>query len=109
MSIILFEKLKNWKDLKPIRCLIEDFFKVAKDAFGLGEFHSYTVESMSRKIYLCLLLTTLIINQGFNTKTKLQKLAEGNVIPEDSKTNNKDNNTYDNKNKKDETTPRETG
>ena len=52
MSTILFEKLKNWKDLKPIRGLIEDFFKVAKDAFGLGEFHSYTVESMSRKIYL---------------------------------------------------------
>ena len=40
MSTILFEKLKNWKDLKPIRGLIEDFFKVAKDAFGLGEFHS---------------------------------------------------------------------
>ena len=42
MSTILFEKLKNWKDLKPIRGLIEDFFKVAKDAFGLGEFHSFT-------------------------------------------------------------------
>ena len=84
------------------------FLQSSQYAFGLGEFHSYTVESMSRKIYLCLLLTTLIINQGFNTKTKLQKLAEGNVIPEDSKTNNKDNNTY-NKNKKDETTPRETG
>ena len=108
MSTILFEKLKNWKDLKPIRGLIEDFFKVAKDAFGLGEFHSYTVESMSRKIYLCLLLTALIINQGFDTKTKLQKLAEGNIILEDSKTNNKDNNTSSNKNKKDESTPQET-
>ena len=109
MSTILFEKLKNWKDLKPIRGLIEDFFKVAKDAFGLGEFHSYTVESMSRKIYLCLLLTALIINQGFDTKTKLQKPAEGNVIPEDSKTNNKDNNVSCDKNKKDESTPQETG
>ena len=108
MSTILFEKLKNWKDLKPIRGLIEDFFKVAKDAFGLGEFQSYTIESMSRKIYLCLLLTALIINQGFDTKTKLQKLAEGNIILEDSKTNNKYNNTSSNKNKKDESTPQET-
>lgn len=108
MSTILFEKLENWKDLKPIRGLIEDFFKVAKDAFGLGEFHSYTIESMSRKIYLCLLLTTLIINQGFDTKTKLQKLAEGNVTPKDSKTKDKDNKKSKNKNKKEKSTPQKT-
>ena len=72
----------------------------------ISQLHSRIHE---QKNLFMLLLTTLIINQGFNTKTKLQKLAEGNVIPEDSKTNNKDNNTYDNKNKKDETTPRETG
>ena len=35
MSTILFEKLKNWKDLKPIHGLIlDDLFKVTKDAFG---------------------------------------------------------------------------
>ena len=56
----------------------------------------------------------LIINythhkSGFWYKTKLQKLAEGNVIPEDSKTNNKDNNVSSDKNKKDDTTPQETG
>ena len=80
IASILYQKLRNWKDLKPIRGIIEDFFKVAKDAFGLGEFHSYTVESMSRKIYLCLLLTTLIVQQGYKTKTQLQRLAEGNVL-----------------------------
>ena len=42
IASILYQKLRNWKDLKPIRGIIEDFFKVAKDAFGLGEFHSYT-------------------------------------------------------------------
>lgn len=76
--------------------IIEDFFKVAKDAFGLGEFHSYTVESMSRKIYLCLLLTALIVQQGYKTKTQLQKLAEGNVVqntPISKKSNKKKNNT----------------
>ena len=92
IASILYEKLRNWKELKPIRGIIEDFFKVAKDAFGLGEFHSYTVESMSRKIYLCLLLTTLIVQQGYKTKTQLQRLAEGNIVqntPVSKKTNKK--------------------
>ena len=92
IASILYKELRNWKDLKPIRGIIEDFFKVAKDAFGLGEFHSYTMESMSRKIYLCLLLTTLIVQQGYKTKTQLQRLAEGNVLqdtPVSKKTNKK--------------------
>ena len=37
---ILIEYINNWKDLKPERGLIEDFFKVGKDAFGLGKFHN---------------------------------------------------------------------
>ena len=61
IASILYQELRTWKYLKPIRGIIEDFFKVAKNAFGLGEFHSYTVESMSRKIYSYLLLTTLIV------------------------------------------------
>ena len=35
---------------------------------------------MSKKIYLCLLLTTLVVQQGYKTKTKLQRLAEGNIV-----------------------------
>ena len=34
---------------------------------------------MNRNIILCLLLTTLVVQQGFNTKTKLQQLAEGRI------------------------------
>jgi hypothetical protein len=75
----LYKKLENWKKLKPIRGLIEDFFKVCKDAFGLGEFHAYTQSSMRRNIYLCILLSALAIQQGFDTKTKLQQLAEGRI------------------------------
>lgn len=99
IASILYKELRNWKDLKPIRGIIEDFFKVAKDAFGLGEFHSYTVESMSRKIYLCLLLTTLIVQQGYKTKTQLQRLAEGNVV-QDTQVSKKSNKKKD-KSKKD--------
>ena len=79
LTTTLYEKLEYWQDLKPIRGLIEDFFKVCKDAFGLGEFHSYTQSSMRRNIYLCILLSTLVIQQGFDTKTKLQQLAEGRI------------------------------
>ena len=82
LTATLYEKLENWEELKPTRGLIEDFFKVCKDAFGLGEFHSYTESSMRRNIYLCILLSTLVIQQGFDTKTKLQQLAEGRIYLE---------------------------
>ena len=34
---------------------------------------------MRRNIYLYILLSTLVIQQGFDTKTKLQQLAEGRI------------------------------
>jgi len=76
---ILIQKITNWKDLKPVRGLIEDFFKVAKDTFVLGQFHKYTTKSISKSIYICLLLTAICIQQGYNTKTKMQQLSEGNI------------------------------
>ena len=41
---------------------------------------------MRRNIYLCILLSTLVIQQGFDTKTKLQQLAEGRIDLEPIKT-----------------------
>ena len=71
------EKLENYNDLKPERGIIEDFFKVAKNAFGLDEFHSYTEKSMVKNILLGFILTTIVIQWGFKTKTQLQRLSEG--------------------------------
>ena len=76
---LLLIKLENWKEYKPIRGIIEDFFKAAKGAFGLGKFHSFTDKSMYKNIYLCLLLTTIVVQTGFKTKTQLQQLAEGKI------------------------------
>ncbi|AWX32821.1 hypothetical protein AW729_06795 [Methanosphaera sp. BMS] len=45
----------------------------------MGKFHKYTTKSVSKSIYLCILLTTLCIQQGFMTKTKMQQLSEGNI------------------------------
>lgn len=98
LRTILFKKLENWEKLKPKRGIIEDFFKLAKDAFGLGEFHSYSTESMMRNIYLCLLLTALIVQQGYKTKTRLQRLSEGDVLqntPVKEKNKNKKDNYND--------------
>ena len=58
---------------------------------------------MSRKIYLCLLLTTLIVQQGYKTKTELQRLAEGNIVqntPVSKKTNKQKNNSKKDKKSK---------
>ena len=76
---LLLIKLENWKEYKPIRGIIEDFFKAAKGAFGLGKFHSYTDKSMYKNIYLCLLLTAIVVQCGFKIKTQLQQLAEGKI------------------------------
>ena len=96
------KNLKIVKDYKPVREIIKDFFKVAKDAFGLGKFHSYTADSMSKNIYFCL-LTTIVVQQGYKTKTKLQRLAEGNVV-QDTPVKKKSKKKKDkNKNKDDNT------
>jgi len=34
---------------------------------------------MYKNIYLCLLLTTIVVQTGFKTKTQLQQLAEGKI------------------------------
>ena len=83
------EILTNWKDLKPDRGIIEDFFKVAKEAFGLDKFHSYTDKSMMKNIILGLLLTTIVVQSGFKTKTQLQRLSEGYIDFEPPKINKK--------------------
>ena len=89
---LLFIKLENWKEYKATRRIIEDFFKAAKGAFGFGKFHSFTEKSMHKNIYLCLLLTALVVQCGFKTKTQLQQLAEGKMElkpPKNKKTKRK--------------------
>ena len=72
-------KFENWKDYKSTRGIIEDFYKVTKRTFGLEKFHSFTDRFMYKNIYLCLLLTAIVVQTGFKTKTQLQQLAEGKI------------------------------
>jgi len=79
LKTLLLSKLKNWKEFKPIRGKIEDFFKVTKEAFGLDKLHKYTTESITKHVYLAVLLTAIVIQEGYTTKTAMQQLAEGNI------------------------------
>jgi hypothetical protein len=59
-----------------IRSLIEDIFKLAKDAFSLKKFHRYTTRSVKKAVCLNVLLLGLVISLGFRSKKQLQQLAE---------------------------------
>ena len=72
----LLNKLDNWKNFKPIRGKIEDFFKLLKQGLNLREIHKYTPKSVEKTVYLNVFLEALIISQGFNTKTAIQQLSE---------------------------------
>ena len=72
----LLKKLDNWKNFKPIRGKIEDFFKLLKQGLNLREMHKYTPKSVEKTVYLNVFLGALIISQGFNTKTAIQQLSE---------------------------------
>jgi hypothetical protein len=79
LKTLLLNKIKNWRDFKSIRGKIEDFFKVTKEAFGLDKLHKYTRESITKHIYLAILLTTIVIQEGYANKTAMQQLSEGNI------------------------------
>lgn len=96
----LFKKLEEWKEYKSVRGIIEDFFKVTKQAFGMDKIHAYTEESIKRNILFTVLVTYLTIKDKFTSKTKLQQLAEGKLEEPPTSKNKK-------KSEKEETKPKE--
>jgi hypothetical protein len=68
--------LKHWKLFKPIRAVIEHFFKLMKNGVGYSIYHMYTDESVKKTVYLNVLLTALTIKEvTFDLKT-IQQLSE---------------------------------
>ena len=68
--------LDNWKKYRPISGMIEDIFKLAKDAFSLRKLHRYTERSVGKIICLNVLLVGVVVSLGFNSKEDLQRMAE---------------------------------
>lgn len=76
LKMKLIGKISNWKQYKPVRGKIEDFFKLCKSGLSMKKIHKYTAESASRTTILTVFLAGLLTTLGFNTKTALQKLSE---------------------------------
>ena len=68
--------IKNWEELKPIRSLIEDVFKVAKKAYNMEILHRYTMRSVKKYCSLAVFLTGVVIASSNCDKRMLQRLAE---------------------------------
>ena len=54
-------KLENWKKYKPIRGMIEDIFKLVKDAFSLKSLHRYTERSVKKIVCLHVFLVGVMV------------------------------------------------
>jgi hypothetical protein len=76
LTKILIQKIQNWKQYKPIRGKIEDFFKLCKSGLSLKKIHKYTPQSAEKTTILTVFLAGLITTLGYNSKTALQKLSE---------------------------------
>jgi len=76
----LFKKLsyllEQVDDYAAIRGLIEDVFKVAKNALSLKHLHRYTSRSVEKLVAMNVLLVGLIISFGYDSKKPLQRLSE---------------------------------
>jgi hypothetical protein len=68
--------IENWGELRPIRSLIEDVFKVAKKACNMENLHRYTMRSVKKYCSLAVFLTGVITNFFVSDKKGLQSLAE---------------------------------
>lgn len=67
-------KISNWKRLKHVRGLIEDWNKLTKKALNMDKIHSYTRLSIVKYVTINALLAALIILQGYNSKKAVQHL-----------------------------------
>jgi len=70
------KNIRNWKEFKPKRSLIEDVFKVIKSTFSLDKIHRYTLPSVTKIASLGVVLIGIAISLGFRDKGSLQRLAE---------------------------------
>ena len=68
--------LENWEKYKPIRGMMEDIFKLAKNAFSLNNLHRYTKRSVKKFVCLHVFLVGIVVSLGINSKEELQKIDE---------------------------------
>jgi hypothetical protein len=72
----LLLNLVNWKVYRPKRAIIEDVFKLAKEAFSLKGLHRYTERSVKKIVCVNVLLVGVVVALGIRSKEDLKRLAE---------------------------------
>jgi hypothetical protein len=68
--------MENWGELKPVRSLIEDVFKVAKKTCNMENLHRYTMRSVKKYCSLAVFLTGAVTAFFISDKKGLKRLAE---------------------------------
>jgi hypothetical protein len=66
-------KLENWEVYKPIRGMIEDLFKLAKNAFSMKHLHRYKKLSAQKIVCLHVLLVGVVVSAGHYLKGGLKE------------------------------------
>jgi hypothetical protein len=69
--------IENWGELRIIRSLIEDAFKLAKKTCNMENLHRYTMRSVKKYCSLAVFLTGTIIAFSVNDKKVIQRLVVG--------------------------------
>ncbi|AKB52582.1 hypothetical protein MSBRW_3329 [Methanosarcina barkeri str. Wiesmoor] len=75
--VVKFKSLiEKWGELRPIRYLIEDVFKLAKKTCNMENLHRYTMRSVKKYCSLTVFLTGTVIAFFINDKKGLKRLTE---------------------------------
>jgi hypothetical protein len=71
----LFNLLPKWEDFKRNRWKIEKVFEFIKDQLKSKSIHAYTKRSVSKHMFLNVLLMGLIVSRGYGTIERITKLV----------------------------------
>jgi hypothetical protein len=71
----LKELLPCWEDFTNIRWEIEDFFNFMKNGVGYNKYHQYTYKSVSKNVFLVVLVAGFILTTEFGQNKTLKELT----------------------------------
>lgn len=70
------ELISKWSELRSVRSVIEDIFKLAKKSYSMEDLHRYTRISVLKYCSLAVLLVGETVNYGINQRKELQAFSE---------------------------------
>ena len=68
--------IEQWHEFPEVRSLIEDLFKLPKDAFSLRHLHRHSAVSVKKFVIINVLLVGVAMAEGNNEKKLIQRMSE---------------------------------